>query len=277
VRGCLTYTGIQNGMEIVYAGDLPARSGLGSSSSFTVGLLNSLYTLQGKMMSKTELALNAIHVEQSVIGEPVGSQDQVMAAHGGLKLITFDKKGIKVQSLPVEAERIALLQNHSMLFYTGVSRYGAEIAKDKIGNMSKRQTELREMHKLVYEAIDILQSGREIGDFGQLLHETWMLKRSLSDKISTLLVEDMYETAMANGALGGKLLGAGGGGFILFFVRPENRSCLKAALRPALHVPFAFETSGSRVLHYEPLDETEPEIEDWNERPEIIARTGSYS
>jgi len=253
VRACLPYANVREGIEMVYAGDLPANSGLGSSSTFTVGLLKALYTLQGRMVSQADLGLKAVHVEQNIIGESVGSQDQIMAAHGGLKVVRFGKD-ISVQPVIISAARAQLLQDHLMLFYTGKRRYGSEIAKDKINNMGKRAQELHRIHALVDEALGVLSSERDIRDFGRMLDETWQLKRSLSDKVSTPQVEELYAKAMVNGAIGGKLLGAGGGGFILLFVPPERHRHVKAALSPTSQVPFRFDLYGSQVIHFENED-----------------------
>jgi len=263
VRGCLKYLGIQEGIEMVYAGDLPANSGLGSSSSFTVGLLNALYALQGKMVSQADLALRAIDLEQNVMHESVGSQDQMMAAHGGFRVVTFGRDQITTLPVILGAERLNLLQNHLMMFYTGIRRFGAEIAKDKIQNMPKRSTELSRLRGQVDEALEILTSGSDISDFGHMLHETWQLKRSLSDRISPPMVDELYDKAMAHGALGGKLLGAGGGGFLLFFVPPEHQKQVKAALHPIPHVPFRFDTHGTQVIHFESKGHPIPDQEEW--------------
>ena len=252
VRACLNHMKIPEGIEMVYAGDLPANSGLGSSSSFTVGLLNALYALQGKMVGPMDLARQAIDLEQNVMCEHVGSQDQMMAAHGGLRVIRFGDS-LSVQPVILGAARNLLLQNHLMLFYTGIRRYGDQIAKDKIQNMPKRATELRRMHALVEEAVRILIGG-DLLDFGRLMDETWQLKRTLSEKISSPVIEDLYAIARRNGALGGKLLGAGGGGFLLFFVPPEKQLQVKAALTTVSHVPFRFSRQGSHVIHFDGQD-----------------------
>ena len=250
VRACLQYMKIPQGLEIVYAGDLPANSGLGSSSSFIVGLLNGLYALQGKMISQGELAMKAINIEQNIMADTVGSQDQVIAAHGGFKVIRFGHD-IKVQPVVIANKRLLQLQDHLMMFYTGVRRYGEEIAKDKVKNMSQRYSEMHQLHRQVNEALNILTSDNDLTDFGHLLHETWKLKRTLSGKISSALVDEAYDKALANGALGGKLLGAGGGGFLLFFVPPEYQKQVKTALQPLVNVPFRFDTHGTQVIHFE--------------------------
>jgi D-glycero-alpha-D-manno-heptose-7-phosphate kinase len=233
-------------------GDLPSHSGLGSSSAFTVGLLHALYALRGKMVSKKRLALEAIHIEQNMIGEAVGSQDQVASAFGGMNKIIFSaQNNIEVKPFVITAEKSAHLQNSLMLFFTGFSRFAVEIEQDKLRQLDKKKHELSLMMSIVDAAADILDgdlSGYD--DFGVLLHESWLLKKRLSNKVSTLAIDEIYGKAMNSGALGGKILGAGGGGFILFFVRPEDRDRLRQGLSPLLHVPFRFDTLGSQIIYF---------------------------
>ena len=253
VRECLGFMNLERGIEIHHDGDLPARTGLGSSSSFTVGLLHALHALKGCMVSKRQLALDAIHVEQEKIRENVGSQDQTVAAFGGFNKITFAKdNNILVQPVIMGPDRLENFQNHLMLFFTGFSRTASEIAEEQIKQTPNKKTELRTMHAMVDEAVTILSSSRDLDEFGKLLHETWKIKRSLTSKISNPNIDRIYETAIKAGAIGGKLLGAGGGGFILFFVRPENQAGVKKALKPLLHVPFKFEGLGSQIIYYGP-------------------------
>jgi D-glycero-alpha-D-manno-heptose-7-phosphate kinase len=242
------------GLEIHHDGDLPARSGLGSSSSFTVGLLHAIAALKGSYVSKDQLARDALHIEQNVIGEAVGSQDQIAAAYGGLNRIEFLRSGnFSVSPVVLKKQRSREFQRHLMLVFTGLSRIAAEVAKSKIANLKKRESELKRMREMVEEAMQILQSSnRPIEEFGDLLHEAWRCKRGLSEKVSTDEVDRIYEAARDAGAIGGKLLGAGGGGFMLFFVRPEQQAGVKEALKGLVHVPFAFEESGSRVVLYQP-------------------------
>ncbi len=251
VRECLKFLGINNGIEMVHAADLPALSGIGSSSAFTVGFLNSLYALKGQMITKRQLALDAIHVEQDLIKENVGSQDQTAAAFGGFNKIDFGgKEKILVQPITINEEKLTLLQNHLMLFFTGFSRNASSIAGEQIKQTPSKDKELRIMRKMVDEAIDILNGNPErIQDFGKLLHETWMLKRSLTRLISNSEIDNIYNTAIRAGALGGKLCGAGGGGFILFFVPPEKQDNVKKSLN-LLHVPFRFENLGSQIVFH---------------------------
>ena len=248
------WSGVTEGLEVHHDGDLPARSGLGSSSSFTVGLINAIRGLDGKISSKDQLARDAIHVEQNVINENVGSQDQVSAAYGGLNRIDFHRDdSFSVEPVILRAESQSLLEDHLMLFFTGFSRIASEIAKSKIDNLDKRERELKLMHAMVDEALGILQADRcEIEQFGSLLNESWQFKRSLSDQVSTPEIDEIYQVAMDAGAIGGKILGAGGGGFLLMFARPENQPKVREALKKLVHVPFHFENSGSRVVLYQP-------------------------
>lgn len=254
VRAVLGHYDCRDGLEIHHDGDLPARSGLGSSSSFTVGLINAIMALRGKYISKENLATEAIDVEQNLIRENVGSQDQVSAAFGGLNRIEFRQDGgFDVAPIVLPKERLAVLQSHLMLCFTGVSRISSEVAKSTIENLDKREKELRTMRELVDRAVEVLQSQTDpIEEFGKLLHESWMQKRQLSDRVSTTEIDELYETARKMGAIGGKLLGAGGGGFFLLFVRPEHQKELREKFSRLVHVPFRFETAGSRVVLYQP-------------------------
>ena len=256
VRAVLGDMGVTDGLEIHHDGDLPARSGLGSSSAFTVGLLNALYAHQGRMVSKRHLAQEAIRIEQEVIAENVGSQDQVWAAYGGLNRIEFHADGsIDVTPLIIDRERREALQDHLVLYFTGFSRYATDIAKDKIANLDKRETQLRTLRQMVDEAAAILDGGgRPLEDMGRLLHESWMLKRELSSSVSNSAIDDLYESALAHGALGGKLLGAGGGGFLLLFVPPERQVRLRAHFKDLIAVPVRFDVGGSKIVVYEPDD-----------------------
>jgi D-glycero-alpha-D-manno-heptose-7-phosphate kinase len=252
-RGVLQHLGISKGLEIHHDGDLPARSGVGSSSAFTVGLISAIRAYEGRHISKDELAQEAIYVEHSVICEPVGAQDQISAAFGGFNHITFRQDGsYQVAPLIVGSERLEALQRHLMLLFTGLSRTAAEIAKTQIENLPNRASELHALNQMVDRAIDILRSKSDLTEFGQLLDEGWTLKRRLSERVSTPEIDDIYKTALRAGAVGGKLLGAGGGGFVLLFVRPEDRPKVRAALPKLLEVPFRFETSGSRIVVYQP-------------------------
>lgn len=251
VRECLRFINIDHGLEIHHDGDLPARSGLGSSSSFTVGLINALYGLKGIMKSKKELALEAIHVEQTMIKENVGSQDQTAAAFGGFNKIDFGgSHHISVQPIIMNPERLDLLQNNFMLFFTGLSRNASEIAKTQIKNIKKTDEELKIMTAIANEGFSIIKDRKPTEDFGKLLKTSWEYKKKLSSKISNPRIDAIYDTAIKAGALGGKLLGAGGGGFILFFAPPEIQPRIKEKLKKLLHVPFRFENQGSQVIYY---------------------------
>ena len=259
VRATLQHLGISRGVELHHDGDLPARTGLGSSSAFTVGLLNALNGLLGLMTSKMELTRDAIRIEQEILKENVGSQDQTITAHGGFNRMEFGRDGsIQVNPILLAPERLAELQDHMLLIYTGLSRTASEIAGEQIQATAHKETELRSMREMVDEAVRILQGGQGIEAFGRLLHESWLLKRSLTSKVSTPLVDEVYERALRAGAIGGKLLGAGGGGFLLLFAGPEEQPRVLEALDGFLHVPFRFETEGSRIIFYEP-DGTMPE------------------
>jgi D-glycero-alpha-D-manno-heptose-7-phosphate kinase len=254
VRAILGWAGCERGLEIHHDGDLPARSGLGSSSSFTVGLVHALATMEGRYASKEALAKDAIHIEQHVIGENVGSQDQVSAAYGGFNRIDFHRNGsFSTAPVVLRPERLADFQNHLMLCFTGFSRIASEVAKSQIDNFSKRESQLIRMREMVEEAIIVLQDERlPITEIGKLMHEGWLLKRSLSDKVSTDAIDFLYEEALRAGASGGKIMGAGGGGFLLLVVRPELQDQVRERLKHLIHVPFQFEDSGSRVVLYQP-------------------------
>ena len=254
VRAILGWAGCERGLEIHHDGDLPARSGLGSSSSFTVGLLHALAALEGRYASKEYLASTAIHVEQNVIGENVGSQDQVSAAYGGFNLVEFHRNGSFTASpLILRQERLAEFESHLMLCFTGFSRIASEVAKSQIANLRERQAQLHSMREMVNEAIAILQSANApIEELGKLLHESWLCKRSLSDKVSTSDIDYLYQEAIKAGAIGGKIMGAGGGGFLMLFVKPELQDNVRERLKHLIHVPFKFEDGGSRVVMYQP-------------------------
>ncbi len=253
VRGCLEHMGVEEGVEIHHVADLPARTGLGTSSAFTVGLLLGLYGLKGQMRSKHALAGDAIHVEQEVLREAVGSQDQISAAYGGFNRINFNVDGsFEVRQMITSPERLALLQQHLALFFTGFSRTASEIAKEQIRVTHQRKRELTTMHEMVDEAEAILTNpSGSLDEFGHLLHESWQLKRTLTGNITNNNLDEIYEVGRSAGALGGKLLGAGGGGFMLFFVPPERRQTLRKRLKNLLCVPFGFSNRGSHVVVYE--------------------------
>ncbi len=252
VREVLRFLDIKDGIEIHHDGDLPARTGLGSSSSFTVGLLNSLYALKGKMVTKEQLAKEAIHIEQDMIKENVGCQDQTLAAYGGFNHIEFGGPNhLLVRQVTLTSEKSAALQDHLMLFFTGFARTASQIAEHQIKNIPGKKPELGRMYEMVNEAVDIL-NGKDLLAFGKLLDESWKLKRTLSDKISTSHIDDIYDASLRAGAIGGKLLGAGGGGFVLLFVEPHKKPKVRAALKDLLEVPIKFESLGSQIIFYQP-------------------------
>ncbi len=252
VRETLRFLNIKRGISVQHVADLPARSGMGSSSSFTVGLLNALYALKGKIISKKQLALEAIEIEQNWAKENIGSQDQITAAFGGFNKIEFKpgKNNIEVTPVTLDSKKIRFFQSHLMLFFTGLSRLASEIAIDQIENTPKKNKELKIMYEMVEQALNILNTKTSFDAFGKLLHESWKLKRSLSKKITNPLIDDIYESGRHAGALGGKILGAGGGGFIIFFVKPELQARVKEKLKKLLLVPFKFEELGSQIIYY---------------------------
>lgn len=252
VRETLRFMDIKKGIEIHHDGDLPARAGLGTSSSFTVGLLNALYALKGKMVTKRQLAEEAIHIEQNMIKENVGSQDQITSAFGGFNKIEFNgNENFKVRPVTINNEKLNSLQEHMMLYFTGLSRTASKIAGEQIKKTPERKKELTRMCELVDESLNILNgSDSDLTDFGKLLHENWMIKRKLTNKITTSEIDKIYDKALKAGALGGKLLGAGGGGFILFFVKPEKQQDVMKKMKNLLYVPFKFEEIGSQIIYY---------------------------
>jgi D-glycero-alpha-D-manno-heptose-7-phosphate kinase len=254
VRGCLQYLGMDEGIEVHHVADLPARAGLGTSSAFTVGFLLALYALRDQMRDKQTLAAEAIHVEQDLLGEAVGAQDQVSAAYGGFNRIDFQVDGsIHVKRILASPDRLAELEQHLALYFTGFSRTASEIAQEQLRVTPHRKHELDAMRQLVDEGEAILANPEQpLSDFGQLLHQGWQIKRSLTEKISNPAIDEIYEAGLSAGALGGKLLGAGGGGFMLFYVPPERRKALRARLRKLLCVPFTLSNTGSSVVLYEP-------------------------
>jgi D-glycero-alpha-D-manno-heptose-7-phosphate kinase len=228
-------------------------SGLGSSSSFTVGLLHALSGLSGKITTKRQLALDAIHVEQNMIKENVGSQDQTIAAFGGFNKIEFGgTPEISVTPITVSTERLNEFQDHLLLFFTDFARKAPEIEAQKLKNFKNKSNELHAMAAMVHEGVDILKSRKNLNDFGKLLNEGWKLKRSLAPVVSTSKIDSIYETGIKAGAIGGKLLGAGGGGFMMLFAPPERHKKIKEKLKKFLHVPFKIEYLGSQIIYYSP-------------------------
>lgn len=249
VRTIVEHLQIKDGLEIMHMGDLPARSGMGSSSAFTVGLLKALYSLNGKMINKYDLALESIHIEQEKLKECVGSQDQVSAAYGGFNRIDFLQNGaISVTPITISRQRLDELSSHLMLFFTGINRTSSDVQKGFVTTMDNKKRQLRIMKDLVDESISVLQSGDDIKLFGELLVEAWDTKRTFSQNVTTSEVDLYFNKALEAGAISGKLTGAGGGGFLLLFVPPEKHRSVREALKELIHVPFHFEFSGSQVL-----------------------------
>jgi len=252
IRECLKYLDMKKNIELVHHADLPAQSGLGSSSTFTVGLLMAGYALNNQMRTKNQLAHDAIEIEQRRIGEAVGSQDQTAAAFGGFNRINFGGyRELEVTPLTISTEKMRNLEDHLMLFFTGFSRNASDIAQKQIEITSSKTKELDIMVELCIEAEELLVSSENgFLEWGELLNEQWKVKKSMTNLITNSKIDDMYEVGIRSGALGGKLLGAGGGGFILFLVPPEKHEQLKANLNNILHVPFRFDFSGSQIVYY---------------------------
>ena len=248
VRGCLQHLGIDDGIEVNHCGDLPARAGLGSSSAFTVGMLHALHALKGMRIPNEALAGEAVHVEQNVLKETVGIQDQIECALGGLNLIRIDRAGDwKAERVELSPDTMNALEARLMLFWTGLQRTASEIQDDTVAAVQEKRADMWGVKALVFDAIDALSTGR-LDEFGLLLHKGWQLKQQLSKKICTAEIFDLYEAARHAGALGGKLLGAGGGGFMLLYVPPEKQQAVRDALAGLLETPFLFEFSGSQLV-----------------------------
>lgn len=240
---------------IGYDADLPARSGLGSSSSFAVGLLHAFHALKGHCAGKEQLAREAIYLERDLCGESGGWQDQIAVAYGGLNRINFRADGFEVRPIIITRQRKELLCRNILMVFTGFSRLSSEIAAEQVKATKDKTGELLEMLRLVDEGEKILSDRcSDLDDFGRLLDESWRLKRGITNKISTDTLDHIYQTAIRHGALGGKLLGAGGGGFFIFYIPEERQEAAKNALKDLLFVPFRFEDSGTEILYYRPED-----------------------
>lgn len=246
-------------LRLTYEADLPARSGLGTSSSFAVGMLNAFYALKGKYADKKRLADDAIYLERVLCGEAGGVQDQIAASFGGLNRINFSAEGYTVNPVIIAPERKAQLNKNLMLFFTGFSRFSADIQVSTRNAIADKRKQLLEMYGLVDEAEKILTTKSDLNEFGRLMDHSWKLKRGITPQISTDSIDGLYRRAMAAGAVGGKLLGAGGGGFLLFYIEEDKRESLKRAMENLLYIPFEFENAGTRVIHYAPESYTPKE------------------
>lgn len=250
VRNTLKYLDMRE-MYVGYDADLPARSGLGSSSSFVVGMLNAFYSVKGKFVDKKRIAEEAIHIERELCGETGGVQDQIAAAFGGFNRIDFKADGFYVRPLVMNGDRKRRLDDNLLLFFTGFTRFSSEIAKEQKNDIDKKKTDLIEMLSLVEEAEKVLvDKHMDLDEFGRLLDYTWSIKRGLTSKISTDAIDCIYEKAKKAGAVGGKLLGAGGGGFMVFYVPEGYHKSVRRALEDLLYVPFEFEDEGTRIMYY---------------------------
>ena len=242
-------------IRLTYEADLPARSGLGTSSSFAVGMLNAFYALKGKYASKKQLADEAIYLERVLCDEAGGWQDQIAASFGGFNRIDFNADGYSVHPIIISPERKKKLNDNLMMFFTGFTRFSSDIQKANHLDDESKAKQLKQMLNLVDEAEGILtDQSKDLDDFGRLLDVTWKLKRQTGKSVSTSNIDDLYDKGIAAGALGGKLLGAGGGGFLVFYVQPENQKSVKEAMKDLLYIPFKFEDGGTQVIYYGPED-----------------------
>lgn len=241
-------------IRLTYEADLPARSGLGTSSSFAVGMLNAFYALKGKYADKKTLADQAIYLERELCQEMGGWQDQIAASFGGFNRINFNANGYEVLPVIISPKRKRQLNNNLLMFFTGFTRFSSDVQKtNKTSGMDDKKSRLQKMYELVDEAEAILtDKNRDLDDFGRLLDTTWRLKKGTGSAISTGSIDELYEKGIKAGALGGKLLGAGGGGFLVFYVQPEKQEAVKEAMRELMYIPFKFEDGGTQVIYYGP-------------------------
>lgn len=239
-------------IRLTYEADLPARSGLGTSSSFAVGMLNAFYALKGKCVDKKKLANEAIYLERVLCNEVGGWQDQIAASYGGFNRINFGPDGYEVLPIIISSKRKKQLNNNLLMFFTGFTRFSSDVQKtNNISNTVEKRLKLKKMYELVNEAEAILiDENRNLDDFGRLLDATWQLKKGTGTSISTKSIDNLYKKGIAAGAFGGKVLGAGGGGFIVFYVQPENQETVKKVMSDLTYIPFQFEDSGTRVIYY---------------------------
>ena len=242
---------------LTYEADLPARSGLGTSSSFAVGMLNAFYALKGKYADKKKLADEAIYLERNLCQEAGGWQDQIAASFGGFNRINFNADGYEVLPVIISSERKKQLNQNLMMFFTGFTRFSFDVQKANAEGKVDKTAQLKEMLSLVDDAEKVLtDKEKDLDDFGRMLDHTWKLKRQIGSAVSTNNIDELYAKGIAAGALGGKLLGAGGGGFLVFYVQPERQDAVRWAMRDLLYIPFKFEDGGTRVIHYTPEDYT---------------------
>ncbi|MFA5250813.1 MAG: hypothetical protein WC371_05350 [Parachlamydiales bacterium] len=256
IRECLKFKQLSDNLDIHIFSDLPAKTGLGSSSSFTVGFLNALYALKGQKIPKQRLAEEACLVEQTLIKENVGSQDQFHAAYGGFNIFEFFPSHIQVRPLIISQEKKQILEQSLLIFYTGLTRFASDVVKEQLRKTAQKDNDhyLKEMLQMVYRAEEIITSPsikKEdlVEKFASLLDQSWQIKKQLSSKISNFLIDEAYALAKKNGAYGGKLCGAGSGGFLALFVPPEKQSAVRKALSHLLEVPFHFENEGSSIIY----------------------------
>lgn len=255
VRECLKYKTVEGNLDIHIVADLPARTGLGSSSAFTTGFLHALYTLEGKVVSKEQLANDALYVEQDLIKENVGSQDQIHASYGGFNLIEFSSGKFRVKPIIISKEKCQILEDSLMVFFTGQTRFATEILSEQVERTRAKDNDvfLKKMHSMVYDAIDIISNENKnifVKSLGNLMNESWRLKKLLSTNVSNQQIDDAYEKAIKAGALGGKIAGAGGGGFLMLLVDPSRKDNVREALSNLLEVQFKFEEAGSSIIYY---------------------------
>ena len=240
-------------IRLTYEADLPARSGLGTSSSFAVGMINAFYALKGKYADKKKLADAAIYLERELCKEAGGWQDQIAASYGGFNRINFNSDGYEVLPLIINPERKRQLNNNLMMFFTGFTRFSSDVQKANASNKADKVNQLIEMLALVDEAEKVLVDKQsDLDEFGRLLDHTWRIKRKTGNTVSTNSIDELYDKGLKAGALGGKLLGAGGGGFLVFYVEPDKQEKVKKAMEDLLYIPFEFEDGGTRVIHYSP-------------------------
>ena len=250
IRAIIQYFGETKGLEIHYDADLPAKTGMGSSSSFTVGFLNALKALRGELVDKNTLAKLAIYLEHNVMKENVGVQDQILAAHGNFNKIEFNTDdSFNITPVILSPERLSELQNYFMLYFTGVTRIASDVAANQIRNIDKVANHYKKIHELVDEGLTIMEKPKaSLAELGKLLHESWLLKRELSDNITNPQIDAIYKSGLDAGAIGGKILGAGGGGFILFFADPKTQPKIREKFKHLIEVPFNFESDGSQIV-----------------------------